>query len=90
MNRSSKSLRFRRGGANTPWVAMGALVASTTLGVRLDAVHDRRVTALRFVVPSETLGGAWRDDTPRVASVLGPWERQRARMADATRALRSP
>ncbi len=65
MKRASKSRKsHRRSSSKTPWVAMGALVASATLGVRLDAVHDPRLTALRFVVPSETLGGAWRDDTP--------------------------
>ena len=60
----TKSRKFRPRPSKTSWVAMGALVASTTLAVRLDAVHNPRLTALRFVVPSETLAGAWRDDTP--------------------------
>ena len=34
------------------------------LASALDAVHNPRLAALRFVVPSETLAGAWRDDTP--------------------------
>lgn len=46
-----------------PWVAMGALVASTSLGVRIDAFHDPKLDRLRFVVPAEAIG-AWRDDTP--------------------------
>ena len=44
-----------------PWVAIGAVVASTSLGIKLDAFHDPRLDRLRFVVPAETLG-AWRDD----------------------------
>ncbi len=43
---------------------MGALVASATLGVRLDAVHDPRLTALRFVVPAETLSAPGATDRP--------------------------
>ena len=62
MKRSTKSRKPRRS-SKTPWVAMGALVASTALSARLDAFYDPRLTALRFVVPSETLGGSWRDDT---------------------------
>ena len=31
---------------------MGAIVASTTFAVRLDAVHNPRLAALRFVVPA--------------------------------------
>ena len=56
--------RTPRRSPRTPWVAMGALVASTTVGARVDAFYDPKLTAVRFIVPSETLGGWWRDDTP--------------------------
>ena len=49
----TKSRKSRPRPSKTPWVAMGAIVASTTFAVRLDAVHDPRLSALRFVVPSE-------------------------------------
>ena len=42
---------------------MGALVASTTFGIRIDAFHDPRLAATRFLVPAEA-AGAWRDDVP--------------------------
>jgi catecholate siderophore receptor len=63
MPRSVRSRKPRPRPSKTPWVAMGAIVASTTFAVRLDAVHHPRLSALRFVVPSETLGGAWHDDS---------------------------
>jgi catecholate siderophore receptor len=47
----------------TPWVAMGALVASTSFGIRIDAFHDPKLAATRFLVPAEA-AGAWRDDVP--------------------------
>jgi catecholate siderophore receptor len=49
--------------SKTPWVAMGALVASTSLGVRIDAFRDPKLDRLRFVVPAETIV-SWRDDSP--------------------------
>ncbi len=59
-----KSSRRTRRSTSTPWVAVGALVASTTFGARIDAFTDPKLTAVRFVVPGEMLSGAWRDDTP--------------------------
>ena len=32
---------------------MGALVASTTFGIRIDAFHDPKLAATRFLVPAE-------------------------------------
>ncbi len=42
---------------------MGALVASTTFGIRIDAFHDPKLAATRFLVPAEATG-SWRDDVP--------------------------
>jgi catecholate siderophore receptor len=42
---------------------MGALVASTTLGIRIDAFHDPKLAATRFLVPAEA-AESWRDDVP--------------------------
>ncbi len=43
---------------------MGALVASTAFGGRAYAAADPRLVGLRFLVPSESIVGAWRDNNP--------------------------
>jgi catecholate siderophore receptor len=43
---------------------MGALVASTAFGSRAYAMADPRLVGVRFLVPSESIVGAWRDDKP--------------------------
>ena len=68
MRRISKARHPRkRTSSKTPWVAMGALVASTAFGGRAYAVADPRLVGLRFLVPSESIVGAWRDNTLRLA-----------------------
>lgn len=57
---SKKKTRLQK----TPWVAMGALVASTSLGVRVDAFRNPRLERLRFVVPAETIGAFGGDASP--------------------------
>ncbi len=59
----SRKRRSRRS-SKTPWVAMGALVASTAFGGRAYAAADPRLVGLRFLVPSESIVGAWRDNNP--------------------------